>query len=623
MNHIAPRPAGTLGKDEKIIVAVHGIGDQFNFATIQTVAFRFCSVYKVPAGVPLGSFHAKKLGQTGAFLFEEKEYPEASKVLKNTVFAEAYWADIPRKPVKEGHTVEESKKWATTIVERFRLRCTNQQGGLDQRSYEKTKQVLQEMIETIAVLDRLCFLASKAGIFTFDLGKILTDYLGDVQIVTEFKDYRQKILDQFFQVMKTVADQYPNAEIHIVAHSEGTVISFLGLISALYNYQDQLEGEDQDKRKDWEWIKQVRGYLTIGSPIDKHLILWPDLLEKLKPKEDAELYLPKPAIEWLNFYDFGDPIGFELDTAREWLGKHNLLKDPKVDEGFHFDEKTNDIGFSRYWFPGKAHNDYWNDTELFGYFIQNVVNKPSGKEEKGNSQENRPTEFKNPPGSKLWPRVTTQIAPYSLIVTLLAVAVYILYKAVATAFNFAESAGTIFTNVVGLTSLLAGVTIMARIPRLMNMKLGLPIGALGFSFLALIYYFLIPAQEPDNRFSASAQVLFNSLKINLPSLLDPLIGLAIVVVIVVYLLNYFFPKWGLWTLLLPGFLGVINIVIYHYKDSSEHGPLWPVALALAGFLYLWWLTALLFDLVFVWHSYIRFSLINERMRSMAKGQTAN
>jgi hypothetical protein len=39
-----------------------------------------------------------------------------------------------------------------------------------------------------------------------------------------------------------------------------------------------------------------------------------------------------------------------------------------------------------------------------------------------------------------------------------------------------------------------------------------------------------------------------------------------------------------------------------------------VVLAAAAFLYLWWLAAHLFDLVFVWHRYIRSSLANKMLR---------
>ena len=42
--------------------------------------------------------------------------------------------------------------------------------------------------------------------------------------------------------------------------------------------------------------------------------------------------------------------------------------------------------------------------------------------------------------------------------------------------------------------------------------------------------------------------------------------------------------------------------------------MWPVLLAAAGFLYLWWLAALIFDLAFVWHRYVRRCVANQRLR---------
>jgi hypothetical protein len=39
--------------------------------------------------------------------------------------------------------------------------------------------------------------------------------------------------------------------------------------------------------------------------------------------------------------------------------------------------------------------------------------------------------------------------------------------------------------------------------------------------------------------------------------------------------------------------------------TAEHGPLWRVFVGILAFLYLWWLSSLLFDLVFVWHLYIQ------------------
>lgn len=47
--------------------------------------------------------------------------------------------------------------------------------------------------------------------------------------------------------------------------SEDTVVSFLGLLEGFREPQSP------------GWVKQVRGFMTLGSPIDKHLALWPEL----------------------------------------------------------------------------------------------------------------------------------------------------------------------------------------------------------------------------------------------------------------------------------------------------------------------------------------------------------
>jgi hypothetical protein len=47
----------------------------------------------------------------------------------------------------------------------------------------------------------------------------------------------------------------------------------------------------------------------------------------------------------------------------------------------------------------------------------------------------------------------------------------------------------------------------------------------------------------------------------------------------------------------------------HLKETERlievHPPLWPLVLSGLAFLYLWWLSALIFDLAFVWQKYIR------------------
>ena len=49
--------------------------------------------------------------------------------------------------------------------------------------------------------------------------------------------------------------------------------------------------------------------MTIGSPLNKHVVFWPELFDQYKA---ADADPTTPSIPWKNYYDFGDPIGFDL-----------------------------------------------------------------------------------------------------------------------------------------------------------------------------------------------------------------------------------------------------------------------------------------------------------------------
>ena len=442
---------------EKIIVAVHGIGDQSSFGTIQTVVNQFCTYFGQPSGIPLGSFDtdapAQCIGE-----------PHNAEVFKKYAFAEVYWAPIPRALVRDEHRLEEAKAWARTIVERLRLRYEIEHETVAEEcrkrghkhvapsppDFRLVKQVLSEMVQTIAVVDRLCFLADKAGIFRFDLRRLLDDYLGDVQVVAEFKQERAKVLDAFAKTMERIADEkaHPQAEIYIVSHSEGTVVAFLGL----------LEGFRKSPRPNW--TNNVRGLMTLGSPIDKHLVLWPEIFRGDSPSKAPAGSTPHK-IHWRNYYDFGDPVGFELDGARAWL------KENHWHSVFEFSDAPgkHDYGFTRYPFPGKAHVDYWNDEQVFGHFLENVVDRREA------DPAPKPHRFPKPPATKPLAWLASTIAPYIGIAALLFLASYVLLRAVLDiTYGWTPDASVRTTDIAiragGIAALLAGMTVISRVVRL-------------------------------------------------------------------------------------------------------------------------------------------------------------
>jgi hypothetical protein len=444
----------------KIFVAVHGIGDQFQSETLQTVAYRVCDYVGVPTALPLGRFHGPGGAVTKAFVPDPDIDPPV-----NCGFAEIYWANVPRIPAADAHILEDPKKWAKTLVERLRLRASRPAApgaAAPARGTEPTKEdderleeLIAELIQGVVVADRLVFLADKAGLFKFDLKKLLNDYLNDVQVVTEFEDYRRQLLDIFQDVLEKVNRYFDRSEIYIVAHSEGTVVSFMGLLKGLSERQ--------------RWSRMVRGYMTIGSPLNKHVVFWPELFDKYKAR-DADP--TTPGIPWKNYFDFGDPIGFNLQMTRNWMRERGWSG------FFDFSDERNedDIGFTRYYFPGAAHNDYWTDEDVFGNFIEEVVDRTNTVLPRGREVRHRT------PRTRLLAFLTSYPMPYVLASALLFLACYIVYKAVRGALDPVgariEAPPQIFLNVLGLWGIIAGMSLLARIPRLSR--------AWGWRLLALI-----------------------------------------------------------------------------------------------------------------------------------------
>jgi len=552
-------PPGKNGKVEKVIVAVHGVGDQYNFATIQSVVNQFCLFRGQPPAVPLGRFHGKPRFSISP--------PFPPGKFDDLAFAEVYWAKIPREVTADEHTIEESKKWAGTLVERLRLgwHLGGEREGYLNADYDRIRLVVQEMIQTLAVLERLSFLAAQAGLFTFDLKKLLENYLADVQIVTEFDSARETILEGFRTTMREVSSLYPDADVYIIAHSEGTVVALLGLLNA---------GRQHHPPK---WLGQVAGFMTIGSPIDKHLILWPSLFGRTPPSRNCN---PARRIEWRNYYDQGDPIGFNLNGIRQWIATHSW------DRVFSFSE-DHDFGFVRYPFPGKAHVDYWDDPEVFGHFIETVVTKPPG----GNGAV--APRVRKPPATRPIKKVLSFVIPYLIVTALIVTGIYFLYQSVEAAHqpDEAMSLGAAFYLVTGASLLLLGLTVASRVVRLTRDWGVRILGASVAVILAFAGVYIgagIGEEGPKfiNQVSKAAYL-----------------GAVLVLVLLTAATTATWPALGLKPLIGLGTAALAAFVTWGLTDPElgQLGPLWPVFVAFALFLYLWWLAALLLDLVLFWH----------------------
>jgi hypothetical protein len=641
----------------KIIVAVHGVGDQVMSETVQKVIDRFCRYHGETMGVPLGKIKTisvrkhpyerkNRSGQTSPHdcscePFEMSDLGYDGELGKLS-FVEVHWADLAREVDENRFLLEEPKSWSKTIVERLPKRY-NEAAQISPKEFDGLRLLLGEMLETLQTLENLLKVSEKAGIFKFDLAKVLNAYLGDVQIVTEFEDLREKILDRFKNTMKNLPDA---SDIYIIAHSEGTVVTLLGLLEEMASHQPP------------KWLDQVRGLMTIGSPLDKHLLLWRELFEP-KGKPLTQKWRHSGQIEWRNYYDNGDPIGFELEGLRRWLyenewnafnfkGTEDLVKaeDGKADKSFYDKCKdqvkkklappVHDFGFSRYYFPGKAHNDYWSDSHTFGHFIQTVVYQKeiedsageekdkfmpkedrSGKKHSKNTRSNpkkNKLDYSNPPATKKRARLLSYCAPYLLLMTLMCIGVYVPYKAIKDCLTGDQGSDlNVLGNVFGISSVLAGVTVLARIPRLTATWRWRVLGALVCIALGGLGYFVagpgmlnFPGQKLYPALSdIGAKIGVNIPKTSTTGATLVTIAALLSVVSLSWLAERLFPKWGLRMLMILGGVAVAIILIGPILSQTDRGPLWPVLLATAFALYLWQTVILTFDLVFVWHRYIR------------------
>ena len=148
-------------------------------------------------------------------------------------FVELYWADIPRRVQRRGYTIDETKASARTVVERVRARYEEDFGGLLKKKDYASAAAVNRRDDRLDRCARNLFLAEKAGLFKFDLDNLLTAYAGDVQIVADFAKYREKICHRFRKILDAVHTENKDAEIYIIAHSEGTVIALMVLLKAL------------------------------------------------------------------------------------------------------------------------------------------------------------------------------------------------------------------------------------------------------------------------------------------------------------------------------------------------------------------------------------------------------
>ena len=138
------------------------------------------------------------------------------------------------------------------------------------------------------------------------------------------RDAAKHILERFYRQLDRAARECD--EIHVLAHSLGTVIAYHGLTG--YG----LETEGAGNTRAAEPLRKVRHLYTIGSPLNKFKYFWPVLVAGEAPGVivgsadhfwQRRLEKDQCHFRWHNFYNPLDPVSGRLDDVKLWPGVEN------------------------------------------------------------------------------------------------------------------------------------------------------------------------------------------------------------------------------------------------------------------------------------------------------------
>lgn len=337
----------------------------------------------------------------------------------NLRFVDLWWADILTDSYK--HVGQDTEVWAKGLLGRL-LRKHEDAERADKNSARVPfwiRRVLHLLVDTL-------LLVRFAMNFRFkDMKKLVfVKYLGDVQVYGEYDRCRGRAVRHFHEMMAKIEAEHEQRERKrgsksrkaryvIIAHSLGSIMSFDALLYAHapphvrcgkdpdwvfpgYLPDGATDNEKHDlcrldnlrAKKDanrgalseaettarqylekkfafpkTDWIQRVETFVTLGSPIDKYLTIWWLNYRYLLKSGVCCRPIGSSKIAHFNYCDELDPVGHNLDVARQTPAYHQVFK------------CLEDVVFNRYAVPGAAHNKYWTDQELFGWILDRAVDR--------------------------------------------------------------------------------------------------------------------------------------------------------------------------------------------------------------------------------------------------------
>jgi hypothetical protein len=209
----------------------------------------------------------------------------------------------------------------------------------------------------------LTVVTSLAGLL--GLGKLLTDYLGDVEAWATYEETdvkheaRQRVLDTSLEVLTHVLGDPACERVAIVAHSLGTSVAHDALLALTrrnraFRPENPMAGPVP--------LGKIEHFVTMGSPIDKieyffesyasEFHRYKRVVEALRGDIGSPPFTDnrKPHVHWINFWDEGDVISGALHSPASGAEfSHHVdnyhiaslrFPDPGASHAGYFDNRT-------------------------------------------------------------------------------------------------------------------------------------------------------------------------------------------------------------------------------------------------------------------------------------------
>jgi hypothetical protein len=335
----------------KHLVIVHGIGDQVPNETSLNFMNQFLRSLPQGDGFRLEVDNLIETVEKPRTEESPRRFDPSFAVFTNEKkktrfiigFSEVYWQDITGRYLKRFKQAPPIPifTWAHSI--NTRLPHENKQ------EFFRARTAIDNLEKVLILVDKSALLFRESGQFM----RILNRFLGDVEMYVESREIKQEVDERFKAVLQRVPDMakqhgHMEPEIYVIAHSEGTIVSYSSLVAAACAKAT--------------WFPFVKGLVTLGSPLDKHYTIW-------KKRFTLQNY-GGPAlsedskIRWYNYWDISDPVGYGLNVLfpnDDWSDAQKLFR-PEFD-----------AGFARYPIPGLAHVGYWDDRQIHEHLSDRVM----------------------------------------------------------------------------------------------------------------------------------------------------------------------------------------------------------------------------------------------------------